>query len=61
MAFDALTALRDAGNPVDMLSEGQRGVLATLSSEEVSTWNSIKARLDAAGGEVEGQHVFIII
>jgi hypothetical protein len=61
MAFDALSALKDAGNPIDMLSEAQRKVLAGLSTEEVATWNSIKGRLDAVGGEVEGQHVFIII
>jgi hypothetical protein len=55
MAFDALKALREAGNPVDSLNEGQRTVLAELSEPEVATWNSIKRRLDAAGGgEIEG-------
>jgi hypothetical protein len=60
MSFDALTALRNGGNPVDSLNESERGVLAQLSQEEVAVWNSIKSRLDAAGGgEVEGQHVYI--
>ncbi|MFR9779880.1 aroma-sacti cluster domain-containing protein [Micromonospora sp. MS34] len=57
MAYDALKALRDGGNPLDLLSERQRAVLANLTPEEVATWNSIKGRLDAAGGEVEGQDV----
>jgi len=58
MPFDALAELRAAGNPVDMLSAAEQAVLAELSPAEVATWNSIKARLDAAGvaagGEVEG-------
>jgi hypothetical protein len=64
MAFDALAALREAGNPVDVLSEAERSVLARLTEEEVATWNSIKARLDAAVGsaaEVEGQGVIVIL
>jgi hypothetical protein len=60
MSFDALSALREGGNPIDSLSEAQRDVLSHLTQEEVAVWNSIKARLDAAGGgEVEGQDVFI--
>ena len=56
MAFDALTALRDAGNPVDQMPAGQREVLANLSESEVSILNSVKQRLDAVpGSEVEGQ------
>jgi hypothetical protein len=46
MAFDALEALREAGNPVDQLSQGQRGVFASLTEEEVEVLNSIKRRLD---------------
>jgi hypothetical protein len=64
MAFDPLEALREAGNPVDVLSEAQRSVLAGLTEEEVATWNGIKARLDAAVGsaaEVEGQGVNLIL
>jgi hypothetical protein len=55
MPFDALTALREAGSPVDLLTDAQRAVLATLTEEEVAVLNSVKRRLDGAGGaEVEG-------
>lgn len=55
MAFDALTALRQAGNPVDLLTERQQGVLAQLSKAEVGVLISIKERLDAVSdSEVEG-------
>lgn len=47
MAFDALAALRAAGNPVDLLSTGQQQVFASLTEEEVNLLNSIKRRLDA--------------
>ncbi|HEY1617151.1 MAG TPA: aroma-sacti cluster domain-containing protein [Streptosporangiaceae bacterium] len=62
MSYDPVAALRSAGHPIDVLSDGQRNVLSNLSQEEVATLNSIKTRMDAAGGgEVEGQHVFIIL
>lgn len=55
MAFDALTALREAGNPVDLVTAEQREVLAQLTEAEVAVLNSIKARLDAASdAEVVG-------
>lgn len=61
MAFDALSALRAAGNPVDLLPEEQRAVLAQLSEEEVTVLNSIKERLDAASdNEVEGHDLKIV-
>jgi hypothetical protein len=47
MSFDALTALREAGNPVDLLSLAQQEVFASLTEEEVEVLNSIKRRLDA--------------
>lgn len=47
MAFDALAALRAAGNPVDLLSKEQQEVFASLTEEEVNLLNSIKRRLDA--------------
>ena len=46
MAFDALAALRAAGNPVDLLTEKQREVFASLTEAEVEVLNSIKRRLD---------------
>ena len=61
MAFDALSALRAAGNPVDLLSEEQRAVLGQLSEDEVAVLNSIKERLDAVSDdEVEGQDLKIV-
>jgi hypothetical protein len=47
MAFDALAALRGAGNPVDLLTAAQRDVLAQLTEAEVTVINSVKERLDA--------------
>jgi DNA-binding CsgD family transcriptional regulator len=62
MAFDALAALREAGNPVDLLTVEQQTVLAQLSEEEVAVLNSVKARLDAVSDvEVEGHSVTIKI
>jgi hypothetical protein len=46
MTFDALAALRSAGNPVDLLTNEQQAVFAALSEAEVTVLNSIKARLD---------------
>lgn len=46
MAFDALEALRQAGNPVDLLSDAEREVLAQLTEAEVGVLNSVKRRLD---------------
>lgn len=61
MTFDALAALREAGNPVDLLSDEQRGVLARLTEHEVAVLNSVRQRLDAASDpDVEG-HVDIKI
>jgi DNA-binding CsgD family transcriptional regulator len=62
MAFDALATLRQAGNPVDLLSIGQQSVLAQLTQEEVAVLNSVKERLDAVSdAEVEGQSLTIKI
>jgi len=61
MAFDALAALRAAGNPVDLLPEEQREVLGQLTEEEVAVLNSIKQRLDAASdNDVEGHDLKIV-
>jgi hypothetical protein len=55
MAFDALAALRQAGNPVDLLTDGQRAVLAQLSESEVGVLISVQERLDeVSDSEVEG-------
>lgn len=57
MPFDAIAALRAAGNPVDSLSAEQKSVLATLSEDEVRTLTSVQAKLDAVSGDVEA-HAF---
>lgn len=59
MSFDALGALRGMGHPIDLLSEAQRAVFATLTEDEVAVLNSIKARLDTVAPEVEGHEVKI--
>jgi DNA-binding CsgD family transcriptional regulator len=55
MTFDALAALRQGGNPVDLLTAEQQDVLARLTEDEVAVLNSVKRRLDAVSdAEVEG-------
>lgn len=52
---DVLTALREAEYPVDLLTEAQRSVLATLTEQETAVLISVQQRLRAADGEVTGQ------
>ena len=60
MAFDAVAALRQAGNLVDLLTQEQRDVLSQLTEEEVAVLNSVKERLDAVSdADVEGQSLTI--
>lgn len=47
MTFDALAALRRAGNPVDLMTAEQQKVLAQLTETEVDVLNSVKGRMDA--------------
>jgi hypothetical protein len=62
MTFDALAALRQTGNPVDLLTAAQRDVLAQLTEDEVAVLNSVKQRLDAVSdAEVEGHSLIIKI
>lgn len=60
MTFDALHALREAGHPVDLLAVEQRSVLSALSEQEVQVLNSVKERLEAVSGEVEGQDIKLL-
>ncbi|PZT78113.1 hypothetical protein DNK56_29915 [Streptomyces sp. AC1-42W] len=60
MTFDALHALREAGHPVDLLAVEQRSVLSALSEQEVQVLNSVKERLEAVSGEVEGQDLKLL-
>ena len=57
--FDALAELRAAGNPIEQLSPAQQDVLRGLSQAEVATLNSVKSRIDAVSGDVEG-HMSVV-
>lgn len=62
MDFDALESLRQAGNPVDLLSDAERQVFARLTEAEVAVLNSVKERLDAiTDDEVEAHSMGIKI
>jgi hypothetical protein len=62
MTFDALAALRRAGNPMDLLTTEQRDVLAQLTEDEVAVLNSVRQRLDTVSdAEVEGHSAIIKI
>jgi hypothetical protein len=52
LAFDPLAALREAGCPVDALSDGQREVLGALTQEETAVLVMVQERLQAASDEV---------
>jgi hypothetical protein len=58
--YDALTELRSAGHPVDLLNEAQQGVFARLGRDQVRVLNELKRELDAVSGEVEGQEIKIL-
>lgn len=51
---DPVAALRDANCPVDLLSEAQREVLASLTEREADVLISIQQRLNEAEVEVSG-------
>lgn len=61
MPFDALTALLDAGHPLEFLTDAQRAVFADLSESEVELLNSIKSRLEQVDdGDVEGHELKVL-
>ncbi|MFJ4961305.1 hypothetical protein EES43_09445 [Streptomyces sp. ADI96-02] len=45
--------LREAGFPVDLLTDEQREVLSALTPEELALLLDVKNRLDAVGPEVQ--------
>jgi hypothetical protein len=51
---DPVEALREAGCPVELLSEPQRAVLAALTEQEAEVLVAVQRRLRAAEGEVTG-------
>lgn len=57
MSFDAIEKLREAGTPVDQLSDAHKAVLAELTPEEVALIASVQERMAAAGSDVDGQTV----
>jgi hypothetical protein len=61
MAFDALAALRAAGNPVDLLSKEQQEVFAALTEEEVAVLNKIKQSLDRLEEEDVTAHIVKLV
>ncbi|MFJ6792995.1 aroma-sacti cluster domain-containing protein [Streptomyces sp. NPDC091268] len=53
--FDPLTALREAGLPVDQLSAAQRDVLARLTEEEAAVVVSVQHRLVEADAGADAE------
>ncbi|MFJ7949305.1 aroma-sacti cluster domain-containing protein [Streptomyces sp. NPDC096354] len=60
MSFDPLQALKAAGHPVDLLTDAQRDVLASLSEEEVVVLNKVMRKLNAVASDVEAQEVKLL-
>lgn len=54
---DPLAALRDAGCPVDQLSDDQRAVLETLTDEEMRVLVLVQHRLSQAQDEVSAHEL----
>lgn len=52
---DVIRTLREAGVPVDQMSEGQRQSLTSLTDNEAGTLIKVHRQLAAAASEVEGQ------
>ncbi|WP_330294649.1 aroma-sacti cluster domain-containing protein [Streptomyces sp. NBC_00503] len=53
--FDPLTALREAGLPVDQLSTAQREVLAHLTEEEAAVIVAVQHRLNQADSGADAE------
>jgi DNA-binding CsgD family transcriptional regulator len=60
MSYDALEALREAGQPIDLLSSSQCGVLAGLTEHEVGVLLSIQRRLSEVEPDIEGQEMKLL-
>jgi hypothetical protein len=50
--FDPIETLKAAGVPFDGVNDEERAVFASLSEDEVAVLTGLKARLDAAVGDV---------
>lgn len=60
MSFDALEALQQGGQPIELLSGSQRAILASLNEQEVDVLLSIQRRMDEVRGDVEGQELKLL-
>lgn len=60
MSNDPLAVLREAGNPVDQLSDAQRAVLSSLSEREVGVLLSVLQRLRDADPDVEAHDLKLL-
>ncbi|WP_157756597.1 aroma-sacti cluster domain-containing protein [Plantactinospora sp. KBS50] len=60
VSFDAITALSDAGQPVELLTVRQREALATLTEQEVAVLVDVQRRLHDASPDVEGQELKLL-
>lgn len=60
MFFDALKALEEGGQPIELLSSSQRAVLASLTEHEVDVLLSIQQRMHEARGDVEAQELKLL-
>jgi len=60
MSFDAITALREAGQPVELLTDAQRQALSTLTEDEVQVLVKVQQRLRATQPDVEGQELKLL-
>ena len=61
MTFNALATLRQAGNPVDLLTDREQAVFAQLSEAEVGFLISLRERLDAVSDSEVEAHASIKI
>jgi DNA-binding CsgD family transcriptional regulator len=60
MSFDAIETLRTAGQPVDLMTAGQREVLAALTEREVQVLLDVQRRLREVEPAVEGQELKLL-
>jgi hypothetical protein len=58
--FDPIVALREAGFPVEQLSDPQREVLASLNEQETAVVASVQLRLREAEGDVVGHDMKLL-
>src|SRR5687767_723262 len=60
VSFDAIAALKESGQPVELLTAGQREVLAALTEREVQVLLDVQRRLREVEPAVEGQEMKLL-